>query len=78
MQVSEERFKIIKLEINENKDLGTTIDNKRYKLNDVRELVNKIANRKIGKNKAIKEYNNLVNKAGQIAKLRFTPYRQKF
>ena len=75
--MSEERFKIIKLEIDKNKDLGTTIDNKRYKLNDVRELVNKIANRKIGKNKAIKEYNNLVNKAEQIAKLRFTPHRQK-
>ena len=75
--MSEERFKIIKLEINKNKDLGTTIDNKRYKLNDVRELVNKIANRKIGKNKATKEYNNLVNKVEQIAKLRFTPHRQK-
>ena len=66
MLVSEERFKIIKLEIDKNKDLGTTIDNKRYKLNDVRELVNKIANRKIGKNKAIKEYNNLVNKADKL------------
>ena len=66
---SEERFKIIKLEINENKDLDTTIDNKRYELNCLLELVNKIANRKIGKNKAINAYNNLVDKAGQIAKL---------
>ena len=76
VQVSEERFKIIKLEINENKDLGTTIDNQRYELNDVNELVNKIANGKIGKNKVTKTYNNLVNKAKQITKLRSTPSRK--
>ena len=63
MQVSEERFKIIKPEINENKDLGTKIDNQRYELNDVNELVNKIANGKVGKNNVIKAYNNLVDKA---------------
>ena len=74
--MSEERFKIIKLEINENKDLGTTIDNQRYELNDVNELVNKIANGKIGKNKVTKTYNNLVNKAKQITKLRSTPSRK--
>ena len=61
--MSEERFKIIKLKINANKDLGTTIDNKRYELNDVNELVNKIANGKVGKNNVIKAYNNLVDKA---------------
>ena len=76
VQVSEERFKIIKPEINENKDLGTTIDNQRYELNDVNELVNKIANGKIGKNKVTKTYNNLVNKAKQITKLRSTPSRK--
>ena len=53
------------------------IDNKRYTLNDVKELVNKIAEQKIGKNNAIKEYNNLVNKAEQIAKSRSTEPRQK-
>ena len=48
-------------------------DNKRYILNNA----NKIAKQKIGKNNAIKAYNNLVNKAEQIAELRSTPYRQK-
>ena len=38
VQVSEERFKIMKLEINTNKNLGTTIDNKRYTLNEANEL----------------------------------------
>ena len=53
------------------------IDNKRYTLNDVDELVNKIAEQKIGKNNAIKEYNSLVNKAEQITELRSTKPRQK-
>ena len=53
------------------------IDNKRYTLNDANELVNKIAEQKIGKNNAIKAHNNLVNKAEQIAELRSTPTRQK-
>ena len=70
MQVSKDRFDFIKLKINKNKDLVTVIDNKRYTLNDANELVNKIAEQNIGKNSAIKEYNNLVNKAEQIAKLR--------
>ena len=48
MRVPEVRFNFIKLEINKNKDLGTIIDNKRYEINDVNELVNKIANEKIG------------------------------
>ena len=47
------------------------IDNKRYTLNDASELANKIAEQKIGKNNAIKAYNNLVNKAEQIAELRY-------
>ena len=70
MQVSEDRFNFIKLKINEKKDLATMIGNKRYILNDVNELVNKTAKQKIGKNNAIKAYNNLVNKAEQIAELR--------
>ena len=49
------------------------IDNKRYILNNA----NKIAKQKIGKNNAIKAYNNLVNKAEQIAELRSTRHRQK-
>ena len=56
-----------------NRDLPTMIDNKRYTLNDANELVNKIAEQKIGKNNAIKEYNDLVNKA----ELRSTEPRQK-
>ena len=53
------------------------MDNKRYALDDVNQLVKKIANGKIDKNKAIKAYNNLLNKAEQIAKLRSAPPRQK-
>ena len=75
--MSRDRFESIKLEINENKGLGTTTNNKRYTLNDANEFVNKIAEQKIGKNNAIKAYNNLVNKAKQIAELRSTPPRQK-
>ena len=46
-------------------------------LNDANRLVNKIAEQKIGKNNAIKKYNDLVNKAEQITKLRSTEPRQK-
>ena len=53
------------------------INNKRYTLNDANKLVNKIAEQKIGKNNAIKEYNDFVNKAKQITELRSTPHRQK-
>ena len=53
------------------------INNKKYTLDDANELVNKIAEQKIGKNNAIKEYNNLVNKAEEIAELRPTKHRQK-
>ena len=77
MQVSKGRFDFIKPKINTNKNLATMIDNKRYKLNDANELINKIAEQKIGKNNAIKEYNNLVDKAEQIAELRSTEPRQK-
>ena len=77
MQVPKDRFDFIKLKINKNKDLATMINNKRYTLNDANKLVNKIAEQKIGKNNAIKEYSNLVNKAEQIAKLRSTEPRQK-
>ena len=77
VQVSEDRFNFIKLKINEKKDLATMIDNKRYALNDANELANKIAKQKIGKNNAIKAYNNLVDKAKKIAELRSTPHRQK-
>ena len=39
----EERFNLIKQTINENKSLGTTINNKRYTLNDANDLANKVA-----------------------------------
>ena len=77
VQVSEERFNFIKLEINENKNLGTRIDNKRYTLNGGNKLVNKICQQKIYRDSAIKAYNNLVNQAEQIAGLRSTPPKQK-
>ena len=66
MQVSKDRFNFIKLKINEKKDLATMIGNKRYTLNDVNELVIKIAEQKVGKNNAIKAYNNLVDKAKKL------------
>ena len=53
------------------------INNKRYSLNDANELINKIAEQSIGKNNVIKEYNDLVNKAEQITKLRSTEPWQK-
>ena len=74
LQVSKDRFDFIKLKINKNKDLVTVLDNERYTLNDANELVNKIAEQKIGKNSAIKEYNNLVHKAQQIAKLGYASH----
>ena len=77
MQASKDRFDFIKLKTNKNKDLATMINNKRYTLNDANKLVNKIAEQKIGKNNAIKEYNSLVNKAEQITELRSTKPRQK-
>ena len=77
MQVSAGRFKFVKLKINKNKDLSTTIDIKRYTLNDANELVNKIKLNKTGKNAVIKAYNNLVNKAEQIIELKSTSHRQK-
>ena len=76
-QVPKDRFDFIKLKIDANQNLVTTIDNKRYTLNDVNELVNKIAEQKIGKNNAIKEYNNLIYKEEQITKLTSTEHRQK-
>ena len=62
LQVPKDRFNFIKLKINTNKELTTMIDSQRYILNDTNELVNKIAEKKISKNNAIKAYNNLVNK----------------
>ena len=74
-QVPKDRFDFIKLKINKNKDLVTTMNTKRYTLNDANKLINKIAEQKIGKNNAIKEYNDLVNKAEQISNLRLTSHR---
>ena len=77
VQVSKDRFDFIKLKINKNKGLTTMIRDERYTQNDVNKLVNKIAENKIGRNNATKEYNNLVNKTEQIDKLRSTKHRQK-
>ena len=77
MQVPKDRLDFIKPKINTNKDQATMINNTRYTLNDTNELVNKIAEQKIGRNNAIKEYNNLVNKAEKITDLRSTEPRQK-
>ena len=61
VSVSRDRFYLIKFRINKNKDLTTMIDDERYTLNDINELVNKIAEEKIGRSIATKEYNDLVN-----------------
>ena len=47
VKVSEERFNLIKQIINKNRDLDTTINIKRYTLNDADVLVNKIAKNEI-------------------------------
>ena len=73
VQMSKDGFDFIKLKINTNKDRATMIDNERYTPNDANELINKIFEQNIGKNNAIKTYNNLVYKA----ELRSTPPRQK-
>ena len=75
--MSEERFNLIKKIINENKNLGTTINNEKYTLKDANDLVDKIAIKKTGKNNTIKFYNKLVEKTEQISELRSTPPRQK-
>ena len=49
MEVSEDRFNFIKLKINLNKKLSTTIDRSRYTINHANELVNKIAEKKLAK-----------------------------
>ena len=43
VKLSDQRFNSIKKIINENKNLGTTINNERYTLHDANDLVNKIA-----------------------------------
>ena len=77
VQVPKDRFDSIKFKINKNKGLATMINNKRQTLNDENKLVNEIPEQKIGKNNPIKEYNDLVNKAEQIAELTSTKPRQK-
>ena len=47
VKVSEKRFNLIKQIIIKNKDLGTTINNRRYTLKDANDLVHKIAKKKI-------------------------------
>ena len=62
LKVSDKRFNIIKQIINENKDSGTTTNDKRYTLNDANDLVNIIAKkskmkkRKIAKKKKKKRF----------------------
>ena len=54
VQVLEDRFNFIKLKININKNLVTMINNQRYILNDINELVNKITKKKMAKIKPLK------------------------
>ena len=54
VQVLEDRFSFIKLKININKNLVTMINNQRYILNDINELVNKITKKKMAKIKPLK------------------------
>ena len=54
VQVLEDRFNFIKLKININKNLVTMINNQRFILNDINELVNKITKKKMAKIKPLK------------------------
>ena len=74
--MSEERLNLIKQIIDKIKNLGSTIEGKRYTLTDANDLVTKIAEKKIGKNKANDFHNNLVKKAEKISELRSTLPRQ--
>ena len=56
--MSEESFNLIKQIINENKNLSTTINNKRCTLNDANDLLNKIAKKK--KKKRLKRIRLLI------------------
>ena len=76
IKMSEERLNLIKQIIDKIKNLGTTIEGKRYTLTDANDLVTKIAKKKIGKNKANDFHNNLVKKAEKISELRSTLPRQ--
>ena len=62
---------------NKNKKLSTMINNERYTLNDVSNLITKTDEKKDDKNNAIEEYNDLVNKANEIKKLKSTKHRKK-
>ena len=75
--MSEDKFNFMKTKNSRNKNLVTMIDKTRYKLNNANRLVNKIAEKNIGKNNAIKAYNNLVDTTEQISKFRSTEPRQK-
>ena len=73
--MSEDKFNFMKTKNSRNKNLVTMIDKTRYKLNNANRLVNKIAEKNIGKNNAIKAYNNLVDTTEQISKFRSTEPR---
>ena len=49
VKVLEERFNLIKQIINKNKNLGTTINNKRYTLTEADDLVNKIVKKRLAR-----------------------------
>ena len=67
--MSEEKFNTIKQIINKNKDLGATINNRRYTLINANHLVIKIAKKRLAR---ITPLNRLVEKAKQISELRST------
>ena len=54
VQVPRVRFISIKLKINKNNKLSTTIDNKSYTINDVNNLVNKVAKKRLVKIRPLK------------------------
>ena len=69
LKVSDKRFNIIKQIINENKDSGTTTNDKRYTLNDANDLVNIIAKKsKMKKRKIAKKKKKKKNLAFQKKK----------
>ena len=70
VQVPKNEFDIIRSKINENKDMVTNIDHKRYTLNDASELINKIAEKRKRKIKIyytqIKKMLKILNYLGDI------------
>ena len=57
--MSKDKIDSVKLKFSGNKNLNTTIDEERYTLSDVNDLVNKIDSKSISTDKTINSYNDI-------------------